>query len=147
MTDQPFSLESGMVTVYDFDPELLAQVHALYQHEWWSKGRSLDDTRRCVQNSQICIGVVDKVGALQAFARVVTDYTFKAFIFDVIVSSNSRSVRLGQRLIETIKTHPELHQVQHLELYCRPELVDYYRQFGFSTDVSGMTLMRYINKV
>lgn len=118
------------------------ELHQLYQNELWSKGRTLDETRRCVEGSQLCFGIVDDDGNLQAFSRVVTDYIFKAFVFDVIVAPGSRNLRLGHQLMETIKSHPSLKEVKHFELYCLPELKGYYQQFGFTDDVSGMGLMR-----
>lgn len=41
---------------------------------------------------------------LVAYARVLTDFTFKALIFDVIVSENQRGCGLGDKLTELIKT-------------------------------------------
>ena len=134
-----------MNIIYQWTPELIEQLHYLYQNEWWSKERSKEETASCIAGSQICLGVVDANGRLQGFSRVVTDYVFKAFIFDVIVAPQSRSLKLGQLLINTIKTHPELQKVKHFELYCLPELKAYYGQFGFSDEVSGMGLMRYVN--
>lgn len=37
----------------------LADLHALYQSEWWSKGRSLDDVRLMTENTSRIIGFVN----------------------------------------------------------------------------------------
>ncbi len=66
--------------------EHLVQLHHLYQGEWWTKRRSIEATRRVVHGSQICLGLETHAGELVGFARVLTDFTFKAFIFDVIVA-------------------------------------------------------------
>lgn len=120
-------------------------LHALYQQEWWTKGRTFEDTKTCVQGSQICIGLVDEQGTLQGFARVLTDYAFKALIFDLIVSTKHRSDGLGNTLISLIKNHPQLQQVKHFELYCLPDMSGFYEQHGFSSDVGEIKLMRFIN--
>ena len=45
-------------------------------------------------------GVCDaKTGRLLAFARVLTDGVFKAFVFDVIVAAECRGRSLGSRLM------------------------------------------------
>jgi len=134
-----------MRMIQHWTPELIEQVHGLYRNEWWSKERTLEETIRCIQGSQLCFGVIDDHDRLLAFCRVITDYVFKAFIFDVIVSPGSRGMKLGEHLIETVKAHPDIRHVQHFELYCLPELRNFYQQFGFSEDVNGMGLMRYVN--
>jgi len=134
-----------MKMIQNWTPARIEQLHGLYRNEWWSRERTLDETLRCIQGSQLCFGFADDGDQLQAFCRVVTDYVFKAFIFDVIVSPDCRGAGWGERLIDAVKTHPDIHGVQHFELYCLPELRDYYRRFGFSEDVSGMGLMRHTN--
>lgn len=119
----------------------LEQLHALYQGEWWSKGRSLEETRTCAQRSSLIFALCDG-DTLLAYARVLTDYVFKAFIFDVIVAPGARQQHLGEKMLNCILRHPDLQNVRHPELYCRPDLVDFYRKFGFRTDVGDVQLMR-----
>jgi GNAT superfamily N-acetyltransferase len=120
----------------------IAQLHGLYQREWWSRGRSLDATRRGVQGSQVVIGVINESDELVAFVRVLTDYTFKALIFDVIVAESARNQGLGRRLMDLVTGHEALQEVGHFELYCLPELVEFYVPHGFTVDVGGTRLLR-----
>ena len=136
----------ALKTIYELNPKQIQELHRLYQNEWWTQGRTLEETRRCVEGSQINIGIVDKDDTLQAYARVLTDYTFKALIFDVMVAQHQRGKGLGKRVIETIKTLKELKGVKHFELYCLPEMVPFYERYGFLTDVGDVVLMRYIAK-
>ncbi len=125
------------------DERHFQELHALYQGEWWTRGRSLGDVRRVVQHSDLVIAICSEPeGRLVAFARVLTDRVFKAVIFDVIVAPERRKEGLGRRLMDSIVRHPELRQVRHVELYCLPEMVAFYEKWGFSTDVSGVSLMR-----
>lgn len=125
-----------------FNQELIRQLHHLYQQEWWCKGRSLEETASCVEGSQVCLGFTDANEKLVGFSRVLTDFTFKALIFDVIVDSQYRGLGLGQRLMQEIRQYPQLQQVKHFELYCLPEMEPFYAQMGFSDDVGGIQLMR-----
>lgn len=119
------------------------ELHALYQAEWWTTGRSLADVRRMLEQSRYNIGAMDESsGALAGFARVLTDGVFKALIFDIIVAAPFRGRGLGEQLMEWILTHPDLERVRHFELYCRDDMFAFYRKFGFSTDVGPITLMR-----
>lgn len=120
----------------------IVQLHALYQREWWTKGRSLDATRRAVLGSQVVIGMIDDSDKLLAFVRILTDYTFKALILDVIVDESVRHQGLGKRLMDLVMSHEALQGVRHFELYCLPELVEFYSPYGFSEDVGDMRFLR-----
>ncbi|RHW74689.1 GNAT family N-acetyltransferase [Colwellia sp. RSH04] len=131
--------------IYTFSDDHIQQVHQLYQEVWWGKDRTLEDTKRCIRGSQVCIGILDDNAKLVGFARVLSDFIFKAIIFDVIVSESSRSQGLGQQLITLMKNHQQLREIKHFELYCFPEMETFYQQFGFSDDINGIKLMRCIN--
>ncbi|MCK9246697.1 MAG: GNAT family N-acetyltransferase [Anaerolineaceae bacterium] len=132
-----------MHLIHQFTASQVEQLHQLYQGEWWSRGRTLEETRQCVNSSSLCFGFVDYSGDLQAFARTLTDYIFKALIFDVIVAPGCRSTGRGDMLIQSIREHPALQKVKHFELYCVDAMVPFYQRLGFSTDVGGMQLMRF----
>ncbi|MFT6992291.1 MAG: putative GNAT family N-acyltransferase [Paraglaciecola sp.] len=108
----------------------------------WGDDRSIEDTVYCVQNSQVCIGLLDSDDNLIGFTRILSDFIYKAFIFDVMVSAEHRGQGLGQKLIQLVKNHEKLQKVKHFELYCLPEMEAFYASSGFSTDVGGIKLMR-----
>jgi predicted GNAT family N-acyltransferase len=134
-----------MNVIHELNEKHILQLCDLYQLEWWSKGRTLDETRQCVAGSQICIGLVDGNNDLAGFTRVLTDFTFKALIFDVIVRSSERGKGLGDQLISHLKSHQQLQGIKHFELYCMPDMLDFYGRHGFSTDVGEMRLMRQVS--
>jgi GNAT superfamily N-acetyltransferase len=118
-------------------------LHTLYQGEWWTKGRTLEETHRVVAGSQRAFGISRRDDdELVAFARVLTDGVFKAVIFDVIVAPHARRSGLGHALLARIIHDPQLSAVRHLELYCRPELMPYYEQLGFSAHLPEVRFMR-----
>ena len=97
-----------MKLIYEFTPSQIDTIHQLYLREWWTKQRSLNETQDGINGSQICIGIIDDAGVLQGFCRVVTDFTFKALIFDVIVSTSHRKSGLGNLLMKAIIEHSKL---------------------------------------
>lgn len=135
----------NMEIISELSTKQIGQLHELYQNEWWTEGRSLEDTTKCVNGSQLCIGLINDAGDLQGFARVITDFTFKALIFDIIVSSDIRGQGMSNVLLDNIKNHESLSSVKHFELYCLPELHDFYTKHGFSADVGGIHLLRLVN--
>lgn len=142
VTNAPTPDKPQLQVTYQLSPAHIEQLHQLYQQEWWSRGRSLTDTRECVHNSQLVIGVVDNK-QLVGFARVLTDQIFKAMIFDVIVERERRQQGLGALLMTSIKQHPLLSKVKHFELYCLPELIPFYEANGFSLEEGGLHHMRF----
>ncbi len=131
-----------MQIIDELNKKQIEELHQLYQKEWWANERSIEETKACVEGSQICVGVVDSSGKLLGFARVLTDYIFKALIFDVIVSEDYRDTGISNKIMDAIKYHKKLEGVQHFELYCLPEMFHFYEKHGFSTDLVEMRLMR-----
>lgn len=134
-----------MNVIYQFSDQQIKQVHQLYKTVWWAKDRSLEDTTACVKGSQICIALLDDNNQLIAFTRIISDFIYKAIIFDVIVDENQRGNGIGQTLMGLIKDHEQLKKVKHFELYCLPEMEAFYSSFGFSTEVGGIKLMRCVS--
>ncbi|MCB0221882.1 MAG: GNAT family N-acetyltransferase [Chrysiogenetes bacterium] len=120
---------------------LADQLHVLYQNEWWSAGRTREETARVLEGSDLTLGLVQE-GTLVGFARVLTDGVFKALIFDVMVAPEQRGSDLGRRLIDEIISHPKLSGVKHFELYCRPRMVPFYEKWGFTSNLGEIRLMR-----
>lgn len=134
-----------MTIIYQFSDQHIKQVHQLFKQVWWSKERTIEETTNCVRGSQVCIGILDNDDNLIGFTRIISDFIYKAIIFDVIVSETHRGHGLGQRLMSLVKNHEKLKAVKHFELYCLPEMEAFYASFGFSTEVGGIKLMRCIN--
>jgi predicted GNAT family N-acyltransferase len=96
-----------------------------------------------LQHTDLVVGACTDPGdQLVGFTRVLTDRVYKALIFDVIVAEGHRKTGLGRSLIEYVLDHPMLADVRHLELYCRPELIPFYEQWGFTAALPGVNLMR-----
>jgi len=131
-----------MKVLYKLETQHIQQLHKLYQKEWWTENRTLEETQKVVENSQIVIAMVDESNELQAFVRVLTDYLFKALVFDLIVSEKYRSKGLGKELMYLVQNHLELQKVKHFELYCLPEMVGFYEVFGYSSELENLVFMR-----
>jgi predicted GNAT family N-acyltransferase len=63
-------------------------------------------------------------------------------VLDVIVDPADRGSGLGARLMDELLARPELAKVESVELVCQPELVGFYRRWGFTDSVGRSMLMR-----
>lgn len=122
----------------------LVQLTDLFQNLWWTPGRTLDDVRVAVANSSVVIGLVDQAAdeRLVGFCRLLTDFVYRAMLYDVAVDPAYRGRRLGLRLLEAVAEHPRLKNVDVIALNCAADLVPFYERFGFETQESQLFSMR-----
>ncbi|WDL95350.1 GNAT family N-acetyltransferase [Alicyclobacillus sp. ALC3] len=130
-------------TIDRLNERQVVELYEMYQMEWWTRGRRLDDVQAAVANSDVIVAIMKiETEELVAFSRVLTDYVYKAIIFDVIVKAPYRGERLGRRIMDTITAYPSLRKVKHFELYCRPEMVPFYQKWGFTSDLGELEFIR-----
>jgi len=127
--------------------EHVEQLWRLYQGESWGCGRRLQDVRRMVENSDLIFAFCDpETRRLVAFARVLTDYVYKAVVFDIIIDRRYPNPGTGRMLLDAITSHPALLFIEHIELYCRDEMVPFYKKWGFTADLRNLRLMRRVQE-
>ena len=124
--------------VNQFSEDQVIEVLALMKNEWWCSSRELKDLKKMLENTDILIGAIDMNGDLSGFARVLTDYTYKAMIFDVIVKPSYRGLGLGKDIINYIFSLPSLDSVKSFELYCPDRIVEFYEKLGFTASESKL---------
>lgn len=132
------------MTEIELSEDVLAeQVMELFASAWWTASRTLPDVARALDGSQIVLGLRHRpTDRLVGFTRVVTDSVYLAVVLDVIVAPDWRGHGLGARLMDAVVTHPLLARVGSVELVCQPELVAFYRRWGFTDQVGRSLLMR-----
>lgn len=123
----------------------IAELTDLYRQEFWSRDRTEAGVEKMLAASDIVIGIVDDENHLVGFTRVLTDFVYRAVIFDVIVKASDRQQGLGRRLLDAIIEHPQLQNVEYLGLFCLPEMIPFYEQWGFG-DSGELRLMLRLHK-
>lgn len=124
-------------------PSQVEDLCELYGEAWWTQGRHPDEVRRMLDHTSGLVGLCDReTGRLVAFARFLTDCVYKALVFDVIVGVEHQGRGLGRDLMDALREHPGLRGVEHIELYCLPEVVPFYRRWGFDEEVGGVVFLR-----
>lgn len=124
----------GYSTVEVLNESQVEQLHALIKQQWWGGQRSLEDVQLMVANTSLMIGLIETTsGRLVGFCRVLTDFAFRATIYDVMVTEELKGSGLGKRLMETLCRHPSLQRVSFIYLACEPELSSFYERWGFKT--------------
>jgi predicted N-acetyltransferase YhbS len=119
----------------------ILQLVDLYKNEFWSNKRTHQDVVSMLAGSDIIVALVDEKENIIAFIRVLTDFVYRAMIFDVIVKPSHRNMGLGAKLMDEVMNHPELKSVEQFALYCLPEMIPFYERWGFTSDVGEIRLM------
>ncbi len=112
---------------HNFDPR---QLLALFEQADWAKGRSLPDTQRMLSETDVIISAWHGP-KLVGCSRVLTDYVFRASIWDVIVDVKYQDQDIGKCLIKRILAHASLAKVELFWL-CTRRYQGFYASLGFS---------------
>lgn len=119
----------------------ILELVELYKNEFWSKSRTYQQVVKMLKASDIIIGLVDDSEQLIGFTRVLTDFVYRATIYDVIIKPNYRNMGLGTKLLDAVINHPQLSAVENIALYCLPEMIPFYERWGFTSNVGEIQLM------
>lgn len=128
---------------HELSHEHVDHLVALYQGSWWAAERERSEVDLMLASTDVVFALIEKSSdRLVGFARALTDDVYFAMVFDVMVASDYQGRGLGRLLLDAVVVHPRLAQVQSLELVCQPDLVPFYRQWGFDRAVGSSTLLR-----
>ncbi|MCA9032534.1 MAG: GNAT family N-acetyltransferase [Planctomycetaceae bacterium] len=126
LNDEPFAV------VEQFSEVQIVQLHELVQQQWWGGKRTLEQVRIMAANSSLTIGLADAAsGRLIGFCRALTDFIFRATIYDVMVDRAYQGQGLGGKLLDTLCNHPRMQEVSQIYLACEPRLFPFYERWGF----------------
>jgi GNAT superfamily N-acetyltransferase len=127
------------------DPEAvhLPQLMELFASAWWTAQRTEAETRAMLAGSDVVVAIIERPsGRLVGFARALTDRTYLAMIMDVIVAPEARRAGVGTAVMDAVLRHPWVADVKSVELVCQPDLIAFYRRWGFTDQVGQSRLMR-----
>ena len=135
----PSALKS-VVTYSDRNPPEAAQLLRLFHQAPWAKQRSLTDTKEMLRHTDLTLCAWDGE-QLIGFGRVLTDFTYRATIWDVIVDRSYQEQGIGTEIVMRILNHPRLSRVELVWLCTRRP--GFYEKLGFtSKEQTGMVWSR-----
>jgi GNAT superfamily N-acetyltransferase len=127
----------------EVQPSRIPELTDLMRTAWWMSDRTAAEVARLLEHSDLVTALTHRpTDRLVGFARVLTDYTQIALVLDVIVDESHRGSGAGAALLDAVVNRAELATVRSLELVCQPELIPFYRRWGFTDQVGASTLMR-----
>ncbi len=133
---------SGPIT-YSDDPARvdLRQLLALYDVTYWAKDRTHEQVERALRHSRPVLSAWEG-DRLVGFTRVISDLTYRATIWDVIVAESHQKRGIGRELMRLVLEHPDLRTVSMFLLLTKDQH-RFYERLGFTTERDmSMTLRR-----
>ena len=118
----------------NFDPALLVP---LFEQSLWAQGRTVAETAEMLRQTDLFITAWD-AHRLVGCGRVLTDYVYRASIWDVIVDAAYQGQDVGTDIMHRILNHPNLQRVELFWL-CTRDKQAFYENLGFSAkEQTGM---------
>jgi ribosomal protein S18 acetylase RimI-like enzyme len=117
-----------------------SQLLRLFHQAPWAKDRTLDDAKEMLRHTDVTLCAWDG-DQLVGFGRVLTDFVYRATIWDVIVDKAYQKQGIGTDIVQRILNHPRLKNVELFWLCTR--MPDFYEKLGFSSkEQAGMVWSR-----
>ena len=118
-------------------------IHRVLATTYWASGIPRDIVVRAIAGS-IAFGLYEH-GQQVGFARVVSDMATYAYLADVFVVEDWRGRGLGDWLVESILTHPQLQGLRRIALITR-DAAPLYARHGFSPPPVPFGYMEIVNR-
>jgi predicted GNAT family N-acyltransferase len=126
--------------VNQLNEKQIYELVELYKNEFWSKNRTYQGVVKMLAASDLIIALVDEE-ELIGFCRVLTDFVYRGVLYDVIVKPSYRKMGFGAKLLDEVINHSQLKEVENIALYCLPQMMPFYRRWGFTNDTIKLELM------
>jgi predicted N-acetyltransferase YhbS len=118
------------------------QLQELYGFAWWTKDRRDKDVAKLLRQPQVLLTAWDEGGRiLVGFARVITDFTYRAIIADVIVHPAYEGRGLGSKLVKLALKDKRLKTVAGFWLYTTDKQA-FYKKLGFELSPKNLMILR-----
>jgi ribosomal protein S18 acetylase RimI-like enzyme len=115
------------------------EIQSLYRFTRWGRSRSLEQIAKMLEGTSICFSVRYE-GKLVAFCRIMTDFVFRAALWDILVHPDHQGRGLGSKLLNYALEHPAIKPVPIIVTYTS-ELVGFMNRLGFESR-EGLSILQ-----
>jgi ribosomal protein S18 acetylase RimI-like enzyme len=116
------------------------EVMALYRFVWWGKSRTDEGIARMLQESSMCFSVRYK-SELVGFCRLLTDFVYRASLWDIIIHPDHQGQGLGTALMNYVLEHPAVKDIPLIITYVS-DLYPFLEKWGFKQLPGAVLLLR-----
>ncbi|MDR1623161.1 MAG: GNAT family N-acetyltransferase [Synergistaceae bacterium] len=117
-----------------------AELQDLYRYSQWGRSRSVEGIETMLTNTSMCFSARSG-GKLVGFCRIVTDFIYRASLWDVMVHPAHQGKGLGSALVDYALTHPAIKKIPLIVTYT-DEWIPFMTSRGFEARESVMMMLR-----
>lgn len=132
------ALEDNIYFSSDFDDMDLELIYTFVKNSYWGESRTFEEQKIASENT-INFGLFHNENQI-AYARVMTDKVFFAYLLDVFVIEDYQEKGYSKLLINKILNFPDLKKIDKWMLATK-DAHKLYEKFGFSAIKSPEKLM------
>ena len=119
---------------------LLKLKKFLDKNAFWAKGRTINDLKKCLANSDIVISLW--VGnQIVGFGRALTDGVYRGVLWDIVIDQNYQGRGYGKLIIDKILSSKKIKNTKKLYLMTTNKKL-FYSQFDFKEVATQNLLIR-----
>lgn len=135
------SAEKDRYLYYDSKFAVTANdLQDLYRFTRWGRSRSIEQIEMMLEGTSMCFSV-RHLGRLAAFCRILTDFVFRASLWDIMVHPDHQGKGLGSSLLDYALLHPKIRDIPLIITYTS-ELSPFLSRLGFRHEDGVMMLLR-----
>ena len=117
-----------------------ADLQDLYRYARWGRSRSVEGIDAMLAETDMCFSIRYE-DRLVAFCRIVTDFIYRASLWDVIVHPEYQGKGLGSALVDYALTHPAIKKIPLVMTYTS-EWIPFMTSRGFEAREGAMVMLR-----
>jgi GNAT superfamily N-acetyltransferase len=116
------------------------ELQGLYRYTTWGRSRSVEGLDAMLGSGGMCFSARSR-GKLVGFCRIVTDFIYRASLWDVVVHPEHQGRGLGSALVDYALTHPAIKNIPLITTYT-DEWIPFMTSRGFEAREGAMVMLR-----
>jgi N-acetylglutamate synthase-like GNAT family acetyltransferase len=121
--------------------DALKQLQQLMNtNAFWAQGRSLEDLRRMVKNSAVCI-TAWRGNTLVGFGRATSDRIYRGTIWDLVVDARMTGQGVGRSVLEALLRSKALQSCERVYLMTTNSS-GFYEKMGFEINRTQLLMIK-----
>ncbi|MDR1379009.1 MAG: GNAT family N-acetyltransferase [Synergistaceae bacterium] len=116
------------------------ELQDLYRYTTWGRSRSVEGIDAMLRGSGMCFSARSQE-KLVGFCRAVTDFIYRASLWDVVVHPEHQGRGLGSALVDYALTHPAIKNIPMVITYT-DEWIPFMTSRGFESREGAMVVLR-----
>ena len=108
---------------------LFKLLNLLNNNAFWAKGRTINDLKKCLSNSDVVISIwVDK--NIVGFGRALSDGVYRGVLWDVVIDQNHQGKGYGKLIVQNLLNSKKIKNTKKIYLMTTNKKL-FYSQIDF----------------